>query len=67
MSHVEGFPMGRSAICSVLSQSREQTVPAFGTNHKAHKGERLITPEMLEDVQDSCGHHRWNGPIVYDS
>ena len=33
---------------------------------EVRKGERLITPEMQEDVQDACRHHGWTGPIVYD-
>ena len=33
---------------------------------EARKGERLITPEMQEDVVDACRQHGWTGPIVYD-
>ena len=33
---------------------------------EARKGERLITPEMQEDVEAACRHHGWTGPVVYD-
>ena len=33
---------------------------------ETRKGERLITPEMQEDVVDACRHHGWEGPIVFD-
>ena len=34
--------------------------------YEVRKGERLITPEMQEDVEDACRHHGWTGPIIYD-
>jgi len=33
---------------------------------ETRKGERLITPEMQDDVVDACRHHGWAGPIVFD-
>ena len=35
-------------------------------SYEVRKGERLITPEMQEDVEDACRHHGWTGPFVYD-
>ena len=34
--------------------------------YEVRKGERLITPEMQNDVEDSCRHHGWTGPFIYD-
>ena len=34
--------------------------------YEVRKGERLITPQMQEDVEDACRHHGWMGPIIYD-
>ena len=33
---------------------------------EARKGERLITPEMQDDVVEACRRYEWTGPIVYD-
>ena len=30
------------------------------------RGDRLITPEMQEDITTACRYHGWTGPIVYD-
>ena len=33
---------------------------------EARKGERLITPEMQDNVVEACRRCEWTGPIVYD-
>lgn len=33
---------------------------------EARRGDRLITPEMQENVAAACSYHGWTGPIVYD-
>lgn len=33
---------------------------------EVRKGQRLITPEMQQDIEDACHHHGWQGPIKYD-
>ncbi|SEW10438.1 hypothetical protein SAMN04487827_1543 [Prevotella sp. khp7] len=34
--------------------------------YEVRKGDRLITPEMQNDVETVCRYHGWKGPIVYD-
>ncbi len=34
--------------------------------YEVRKGDRLMTPEMQQDVIDACRHHDWQGPIVFD-
>ena len=33
---------------------------------EVRKGQRLITPEMQQDIEDACHHHGWKDPINYD-
>lgn len=33
---------------------------------EARRGDRLITPDMQDDVLHACRHFGWTGPIVYD-
>ena len=33
---------------------------------EARRGDRLITPDMQDDVLRACRYHGWTGPIVYD-
>ena len=30
------------------------------------RGDRLLTPELQQDVASACRQHGWQGPVVYD-
>lgn len=34
--------------------------------YEIRKGERLISPDLQEDIEAACRHHGWKGAIVYD-
>lgn len=47
---------------------RRQLISMWGHKkyYEVRKGERLITPDMQEDVVFACRHHGWQGPIIFD-
>lgn len=47
---------------------RYQLISMWGRKkfYEVRKGDRLITPDMQEDVVFACRHHGWQGPIVFD-
>ena len=47
---------------------RHLLIQMWGRRHyfEARRGDRLITPDMQDDVLRACRHHGWTGPIVYD-
>ena len=47
---------------------RRDLIAAFGRKQyfEMRKGDRLVTPDQQQTILDTCRHHGWQGPIVYD-